>query len=189
VTTVLVGYGSHGKDIEAIWKRTKTPEVLIVCDEDPTKGHALPDAQLFDSVIFGSNYPAVRYAMAQRIEHGPALPVLDPAAVIGTDVFAARGCVIAPAAVLLCSVYLGVHVHVNYGAQMTRCTVGEFSTISPGATICGDVNIGRRCLIGAGATVCDRSAIGHDVTIGAGAIVPPQSFVPDGVTVIGVWKG
>ena len=89
---------------------------------------------------------------------------------------------------LLHSVTLGDHVHVNTMAQMVRTNVDDFTTISPGAHICGNVEIGEACAIGAGATICERVKIGDFVTVGAGAVVPPYSIIPNGKTVIGVWK-
>lgn len=76
-------------------------------------------------------------------------------------------------------------VHVNYGASMTRTTVGKHSTISPGVTICGGVRIGERVLIGAGATVCDRVTIADDATVGAGSTVLPLTEIGPGETWVG----
>lgn len=81
---------------------------------------------------------------------------------------------------------IGAGTHVNYGAAMTRTTIGEHCTISPGVAICGDVTVGDCVLIGAGATICDRVTIGDYAVIGAGACVLPESFVPAGETWVGV---
>jgi len=186
--TSLIGYGGHGKDIAAIHQRHGGfGAPLFVYDENPKIGTS-PDG-ITDTVIFGSNYPNTRKEMAQRFAHlCGARALVDPSAVIGSDVMLGEGVVVAPKAVILTSTALGNHVHINYGAMMTRCTVGDYSTIAPGATICGDVQIGEACYIGANATVCDRVTIGNNVTIAAGAIVPPLSVVPHGTKVIGVWK-
>jgi len=189
--TSLIGYGSHGQDIEAIYWRTKQyGRRLWIYDHNPEKGAdpmLMPDDE---EVILGVNDPTGRRRLAESLPPGTraAAPLVDPSAVIGKGVWLPAGTVIAPFASLLRSVTLGAHVHVNYGAQMTRCVVGPYSTLSPGATICGDVEIGEETLIGANATVCDRVKIGNRVRIGAGAIVPPLSVVPDDTTVIGVWK-
>lgn len=81
---------------------------------------------------------------------------------------------------------IGPGTHVNYRVSMIRTIVGKHCTISPGATICGDVLIGDRVLIGAGATVCDRVTIHHGATVGAGAVVLPESVIPEGKTWVGV---
>lgn len=75
--------------------------------------------------------------------------------------------------------------HVNYGVTAVRAVIGHHCTISPGVTICGDVEIGDRVLIGAGAIICDRVRIGDDVTIGAGTVVLPESHIPAGT----IWVG
>ena len=80
----------------------------------------------------------------------------------------------------------GYGTHINYLASMTRTRIGRHCTISPGATICGDVIIGHRVLVGAGAVVCDRVTIGDDATVGAGAVVLPESEILAGETWVGV---
>lgn len=119
------------------------------------------------TVIIGINDPRTRAGVAAR------LGVAD-----GTWVH--------PHAWLGPGTVLGYGTHVNYRASMTRTTVGRHCTISPGATICGDVTIGDRVLVGAGATICDRVTIGDDVTIGAGAVVLPETVVPSSQTWVGV---
>jgi serine acetyltransferase len=191
--TALIGYGSHGKDIEAIYLRTPHyGRPLEIYDADPALGCLDPASLTSGDVILGVNDPIGRRLLAESLAPGVRAafsPLIDPSAVIGVDIRLGGGVVIAPNASILRSVTLGPHVHANYGSSMTRCVVGAFSTLSPGATICGDVEIGEEVLIGANATVCDRVRIGNRVRVGAGAIIPPLSIIPDDATVIGVWKG
>ncbi len=183
----IIGYGSHAKDCLAIGQRASRSCVAIF-DDNPAVAEPPPN-DLFGFIILGTNYPQQRKELAERFIHAtPAKPLIDPSAIVGPDCNVGDGSVIAPLALLLTDVTLGQHVHVNYQASMTRCTIGDFTTISPGATICGDVAIGNGCLIGANSTVADRSSIGDNVVIAAGAILPPLSEVPDGTTVIGVWR-
>lgn len=84
------------------------------------------------------------------------------------------------------NVSIGEHVHINAGVTVTRTTLGKFTTVSPGANICGDVKIGETVTIGAGATVCQFVTIGDGATIGAGAVVIPHTNVPAGETWVGV---
>ena len=183
----LIGCGSHGQDIEAIWERVGD-EPLFGYDDDPATGLPSPVKASGDA-IFGINNPTARKELVKKYTHlSAAPPLIDPSAVVGWSCWLGDGVVVAPHAVILRSVTLYEHVHVNYGASMTRCLIGAYSTVAPGATICGDVVIGEECYIGANATICDRVTIGNNVTIGAGAIIPPLSTVPDNTTVIGVWK-
>jgi UDP-3-O-[3-hydroxymyristoyl] glucosamine N-acyltransferase len=177
----LIGTGSHGRDLEVIFHRAH-PDKELRCWDD---ADCPPGPAKLRHVLVGVNDPQTRRRLAEKYvtELGPPKAIVDPSAIIGPHVTLGRGVVVAPLACLLHDVTLGEHVHVNYQASMTRCLVGAYTTISPGATICGDVTIGEACLIGAGATVCDRVSIGSCVTVAAGAIIPPLSVVPDGVTV------
>lgn len=187
VGALVGGGGSHGADIAAIAYRCG--RAINFYDEDPKKGLSVPPWDLGGDLIIGSNYPAIRREIAERYGHmDGAKALVDPSAVIGPNVTLGRGVVIAPHATLLTGVTLEPHVHVNGGVFITRAYIGMYSTLSPNCTICGDVTIGTGTLVGAGAVVSDRCLVGSDVTIGAGAVVPPLSTVPDGTTVIGVWK-
>ena len=185
--TILAG-GNHSKDIKAVAHGCGIYGIRIY-DDDPATGFDPPPADLSGPIIIGINDPALRAKMDDRFSHLQGFkPLVHPSVIVGERSQLGSGVVIAPGAVLLHSVTIGNHSHLNYMTSMTRCSIGDFCTIAPNATICGNVTIGDRCLIGASATVCERSVIGHDVTIGAGALIPPYSIVPNGVTVIGVWK-
>ena len=185
----LIGYGNHGKDIEAIFLRAyKSDKRLTIYDDDPTRTTELLDF-ITGKILIGVNDPTIRHQIADRFSRlRGASPLIDPSVIRGIDVELGRGVVVAPGAVLLRSVILGNHCHVNYLASMTRCTIGDYSTISPAATICGNVTIGEDCYVGANSTICERSTIGNHVTVGAGAVVLPWSIVPDNTRVVGVWK-
>lgn len=153
----LIGGGSHAFDI------TYTSGHLITRCFAHHSDYKPDD----DWVIIGINNPRVRAQVAEELGVYD-MAWVHPYTYYGPDTL------------------VGVGTHVNYGASLTRTTVGNHCTISPGVTICGDVVIGDRCLIGAGAVICDRVTIGDDCTIGAGAVVLPESVVPDGETWVGV---
>lgn len=163
MVSTLVGWGSHGHDIEAIAARCHRALWTLSEGDDFQNPTA-------DPVLIGVNDPRVRRDVAHRWPNA-AEPLIDPSVIRNPTVHIGPGCVIAPNVVLLREVHLGEHVHVNYGSTMTRCTVGDFSTIAPGVTICGDVEIGEAVFIGAGATICNLLKIGDGATIAAGAVV------------------
>ncbi len=182
----IVGAGNHSLDIRAIAARCNLS--VAVYDEDPLTGFPrLPDG-FASPIVIGINDSAVRLDVATRLGLPGAEALVDPSATFGTHIALGAGTVVASHAVLLTQVQLGDHVHVNYNVGMTRCKVADFSTVGPGATICGNVQIGERTTIGAGAVICERTLIGDNVIVGAGAIVPPYSVVPNETRVIGVWK-
>lgn len=118
-------------------------------------------------IIIGINDPAVRATVCNELN------LLDrkwthPNAYFGPD----------------CSI--GAGTHVNYGASMTRTTLGRHVTIGPGVVIGGDVTIGDRVFVGMGALIGvkhpgETVIIGDDVTIGAGAVVLHD--IPEGTWV------
>lgn len=160
----IVGLGSHSRDIQAIAARCG--QEFTVIDEVDWQGSPIRPRK----TLLAVNDPRTRRDMASRWPDA-AMPLLDPTVVRGRGSYMGLGSVIAPNAVLLRDVTLGQHVHVNYGSSMTRCSVGDFSTIAPGVTICGDVEIGEAVFIGAGATICNLLKIGDGATIAAGAVV------------------
>ena len=184
--TALIGAWRHSQDIQAIWKRAYPTIELTVYDDDP-KMRCLPPTFIDEDILLGMNNSQDRANAAQRhSDLQAAEPLIDPSAIVGERCRIARGCVIAPNVMLLHTVQLGPHVHLNYNVSMTRCHVGAFTTISPGTTICGDVEIGRRCTISAGITIANCVTIGDDVTIGAGAVVLPFTTIPPGEKWLGV---
>lgn len=160
---VIFGNGAHGRDIafDLIGPR------ISFMDDDPTKCDQLT-VRLYRRGqtlrIVGINDSATRRRVAERLgwDHGAWV---HRAALIGLDV------------------RYGKHTHVNAGAFLTRCTLGDFVTVGPNATICGDVTIGNDVMIGAGAVIRNLLTIGDGAVIGAGAVVVED--VPAGVTVVG----
>ena len=183
----LVSCGNHAQDILAIAQRRHF-QGIVIYDDDPSVAEQTPP-DLSGPTILAVNDSLLRRSLGQRLVNiTPAPPLIDPSAVVGLGCDIGYGSVVGAQAALVCNVSLGIHVHVNYRVGITRTNVGDYSTISPGATICGNVEIGQACTIGANATICERTRIGKEVTVGAGAIVPPYSVIPDGMTVVGVWK-
>lgn len=187
MTTALLCWGNHAQDISVIWYRVHGKPITAY-DDDPLYGNP-PSDDLDCKILIGVNDSQIRRQLAQRFERCKgARPLIDPEALIGPDCHFGKGSVVSPAAVLTHSVSLGKHCHVNTSVSLVRAVVGDYSTLSPGATVCGNVTIGEACQIGAGSVICERVTIGNDVVIAAGAIIPPHSVVPDGTKVIGVFR-
>lgn len=114
-----------------------------------------------------------------------AATLVDPGAVVGTDVAFGPGAVVQAGATATTHVRTGRHVHVNPGAVLSHdCRLGDHVSVSPGVVLAGGVVVGDRVLLGAGATVLPGRRIGDDAVVGAGAVVTDD--VPGGVTVVGV---
>ncbi len=160
---VIYGNGGHGQDIADALQITRFYDDL----PDRRNTRLRPPFKMCTEVYIGVNDPRQRRAIVERHHLTQRGTWLHPYAVVGPG----------------CS--FGEHVHINAGVTITRTTVGAFTTISPGANICGDVTIGETVAIGAGAVVCQFSTIGDGAVIAAGAVIPPHTNVPCGET----WGG
>ena len=142
MSPTLIGNGGHARDI---WATLPTSEhwTQVAHHDDLTDRHG--------RILIGINDPQLRATVASLLRVDDETWV-HPTAIIGPD----------------CE--LGVGVHVNYLASMTRTKVGHHTTISPGATICGDVVIGARCMIGANATIINLTTVPDDTLVKAGSV-------------------
>ena len=158
----VYGAGGHGHDIAAT-----LDDFAGFIDDNPDLSElpALGDYEL----LLGMNDPQVRYGKWRMT--------------LGFR-WHNDGVWVHPAANLGPSVKLGQHTHVNAGAFLTRCAVGEFCTIAPNATVLGDVTLGDRVFVGANATIRNLVSVCSNVVIGAGAVVTKDITEPG--TYVGV---
>ena len=97
---------------------------------------------------------------------------VDDRAVVNYGVRLGEGAVVCPGANIDTGAALGVHVHVNVNGCVGHDTViGDFSTLSPGINIMGEVAVGREVFFGGSAAVLPRLSVGSLATVGAGALV------------------
>ena len=104
---------------------------------------------------------------------------------IGPWVTLGSGCVVSPGVRITGNVTVGIGGLLNTNVVLSHDdVVDDFVVISPGATLCGGVQVGDRASVFAGATVMPGVRIGEGATVGAGALV--HRDVPAGTTVAGV---
>lgn len=182
----IYGYGSHGSDIQHIWD-SKNPlwPARMFDDNDPYPERFGDVWERRDDYhwFIGVNDPKLREEMSWRTPRW-AMPLVHPAAVIDDRCTFDKGVVVGANTTMIHAVYLGLHTHVNYNCGMTRTRVGNYTTIAPGVTIAGDVQIGHRVFIGIGASIGNLVTIGDDAIIGAGSVVLKD--VPAGAKILGV---
>ena len=83
-----------------------------------------------------------------------------------------KGTFICANSVITTAVNVGSYVHINLSCTIGHdCSIGDFSTLSPGVNVSGNVIIGKRVFIGTGAAILERVSICSDVVIGAMATV------------------
>lgn len=162
LTPIIIGTGGHGRDIAACFD----PPIPIRAHHKDLGHFDFRDLRLGYPCIIAVNDPATRANIATEIE-------IDDIAWVHPD------------ARLYVDCEYGYGTHINYGAMMTRTTLGHHCTIGPGVHMAGDITIGNRVFIGIGAIIGNLVTIGDDAIIGAGSVVLKD--VPAGTKVLGVW--
>jgi sugar O-acyltransferase (sialic acid O-acetyltransferase NeuD family) len=122
------------------------------------------------SLYFGFDRPNLRQEISNRYPiHG--FPLIASSAIlntkaIGTSTTIANYVFVGP------GVKIGNYVKLNARSSIHHdCKIDDFSVVSPSATLCGNVKVGKGVLIGAGATILPGITLGEFATIGAGAVV------------------
>ena len=199
---VIVGAGSHGREVEAyLAELPGAPRLLGFLDENIPAG-AMGNSQVlggFDVVHrLLSEFGPVRFITAagdntarRKLAATAEEAGLEPfslrhfGSLVGPECEVGAGSCLAPNTVLTRAVSLGRHCIVNVGTTISHdCVIGDFVNLNPGVTVCGDVEIGEDCYIGAGATIIDKVSIGVNTVVGAGAVV--IDTLPSGVLAVGV---
>lgn len=87
------------------------------------------------------------------------------------------GSVVCAGSILTVDIDIGEHVHINVGCTVSHdAVIGDFSTLSPGVHVTGNVRIGNGVFIGAGACIVNGRA-GKPLSIGDGAVVAAGACV------------
>lgn len=133
-------------------------------------------------IAIGDN--AIREKIALQKLTGIIKPLVHDTAVIAHNVQIGDGTVVAANAVINPNAIIKSNCIINTAAVVEHdCVVEDFAHISPNATICGGVTVGKGTHIGAGAVVIPGVKIGGRCIIGAGTVVLQD--VPEGVTLVG----
>ena len=182
---VVLCAGGHGQDIAAIVKNSGQPFAGYLDDhiDGPDILGPCLDLELYDNYLIGHNDSRIREQM-DRAEG--AATAIHASAAVHLTLQALPGVVIGAHTTIGPKTRLGRHSHVNGNVFITRAQIGDFVTIGPGATICGDVTIGAGSQIGAGAVISNLANLGPRVTIGAGAVVLPRQTLSPNSTWVGV---
>lgn len=182
-------------DIEETCFRKKIDVIAIVKNHD-AKSYASQSEKIIDLKLYQTafiQHPIVlplftpghrQFAYRQAVELGAAqfMSLIDPTAILPTQISIGQGVYINAGAVIGSHVTVADFVFINRTATLGHhVTLAKFVSIGPGAVIGGYVSIGQGAVIGLGAVVLPEIKIGHNAIIAAGAVVtkdvPPQVMV------------
>lgn len=201
---VFVGGGGHCKSVIDVAKRMNCFDEIVITDSNNKQGTTVlgctvvgTDDCLEELYHQGFEYAFVtvgsigvnplRERIADKVTVlGYKFPVIqDPSAVVSESAIIGDGTFIGKNAVINAEATIGKHCIINTGAIIEHeCIVDDFTHISVGTTLCGEVSVGRNCMIGSRSTVMQCINIGDNCIIGAGAVVIKD--LPSNSTAVGV---
>lgn len=110
--------------------------------------------------------------------------IIDQSAMIGRNSRLNEGTFVGKKAVINTGSMVGVCAIINTGVIIEHdCIISDYANISPGATLCGQIYVGKNSYIGAATVVRQGIVIGENVLIGAGSVVVKD--IPDNVKAYG----
>jgi len=187
---VIIGGGGHAKAVIEIVKAIKEYEIIGYVDPQDM-GVVLGVEYLGDdsnlaeikekykecSAVLGLGIRISsqrRKEVAKNVEGlGFMSPsIISPNAIIASDVVLGKGIFINHTAVINASSVIGDYCVINTSSIVEHdCKIEQVVYISPGAVVCGGVEIGEGTVIGANATIVQYKNICNDCLIGAGSVV------------------
>lgn len=110
--------------------------------------------------------------------------LIDPSAIVSDKAKIDPGVFIGKRSVVNSGCRIGVGAIINTGSIIEHdCIIDDFVHVSPGATLCGQVTVGKDSHIGAGCVVRQCICIGRGTLVGAGSVVVKD--IPDNVIAYG----
>ena len=138
-------------------------------------------------VVIPEVVPALR---KQRVERAKEIgfrrfpPIVDPTAIVPSNIRLGQGNYVNAGAVLGSEVILRDHVCINRAASIGHHTVIEdFGTVSPSAASASHCTIGKGAFVGLNASLGVALRVGVNAVVGAGAVVIEE--VADNTLVVG----
>jgi acetyltransferase EpsM len=133
-------------------------------------------------ISIGNNY--TRRAIAQSLKDNMFCVLKHASSIIDKNSIIDIGTVVMAGVVINASTEVGRHCIINTSSSIDHdCIIEDYVHISPKATLCGNVSVGRLSHIGAGSVVIQGVKIGENVTIGAGSVILKD--IPDNSIVVG----
>ncbi len=89
-----------------------------------------------------------------------------------------EGNIVCSKTVLTTDIEIGSYVHLNLACTVGHdCRIGDYSTISPGVHISGNVVVGKKVFIGTGVVVFEKLSICEEARIGANATLTDDAVI------------
>lgn len=193
----IIGSGGLGKEVVPLAQARAGAAGVIFVEDDLAKvggevlGIAVHGPEAIDrrNIVIAVAAPAVRRRIAARFPAHRMISLFAPSLICEPGTQIGEGALFSHFTIVSTDTVIGRHFHCNYHAMVAHdCEIGDFVTLGPRATICGNVRIEEGAYIGANAVIRQGTpgnplVIGEGATVGMGAVVTKD--VEPGETVIG----
>ena len=194
---IIIGAGGHTKNITDVIIKSRENIVGYLDDNKPIGCSVLSypvigttdDSSKYLNCEFiiaiGDNYTREKMSnnMLKKYPNLRFYTAIHPKAILGTDIKIGGGTNVMAGAIINASTKIGRHCIIGAGSIIAHdCILDDFVQISPNATLCGGVKIGKSSHIGASATIKQYIEICENSIIGIGAAVV-KSITESGVYV------
>lgn len=125
-------------------------------------------------VAIGDNFTRSKVVKEIRnsISDFKFINAIHPSVIMGKDVQIGSGCLLMPGVILNNNSRVGDHCILLTRSSLDHDSkLGDFSSLSPGVTTGGRVNIGKCSVIGIGANILHCKSVGDHCVIGGGALI------------------
>lgn len=173
---IIIGAGGHGKVIADIVRKSNDNFIGFL-DDDLSKENVIgrvSECTKYQDCYFviGIGNNKIRKKIAEEYPELKYYTAIHPAAILSTNVKIGKGTVIMANAVINDSSEIGSHCIINTASvvEHDNC-IEDYVHISPNATLCGTVKVGKETHIGAGAIIKNNISICGNVVVGIGAAI------------------
>lgn len=174
---IIVGASGHGKVIADIAVQNGYKDIVFLDDNINLKKcsnyEVIGKTDLVNNLegdkIVAIGNSVIRERILSKIS---AVTLIHPNAVIAKDAIIGKGTVIMAGVVINPNVKIGDGCIINTSSSIDHdCFVSDFSHVSVGSHLCGNVTVGSHVWVGAGSIVSNNISICDNCTLGAGAVV------------------
>ncbi|EJP1647588.1 UDP-N-acetylbacillosamine N-acetyltransferase [Campylobacter lari] len=168
----IYGTGGHGLVCADVARNLGYEKIIFLDDNKGLKYH--PDLEKYDVFIaIGAN--SIREKLFKKIKNDgfKLVNLIHKSAIISPSAsLEDEGILIMPNVVINAKASIKKGVILNTACVIEHeCFVDEFSHVSVGAKLTGDVKIGKRCFLGVNSSIIPCINLCDDVVLGAGGVI------------------
>ena len=176
----IIGAGGHSKVIVDLINELKIYKIVGFYDDNPDSnlydikhlGKIININESIENVIIGIGNNAIRKKIYEENKNINWCSLIHPKSIVSKNAIIDCGTVVCSGAIIQTEAKIGKHCIINTNCNIDHeSIIGDFTSICPSSTICGQVNIGKLTFIGANSTIIQKIKIGINCIVGAGSVI------------------